>query len=104
MKLGAKWAELVQLMQKFVSQSRVGIVRNTSTQSIPLDTKLMFWCISQCLGAFGIILLLHETWCKMGRTGAIKVKFRALSRVGIFQNERTRFTPLDLKLIFLFIS
>ena len=31
MKLGAKWGELVQLMQKFMPQSDVGIFRNERT-------------------------------------------------------------------------
>ena len=88
MKLGAKQTELVQLMQKFVPRSRIGIVHNAWTQSTRLDPKLKFWCISQCLGGFGIVSLLHKTWCKTSFTGAIKEKFRELSRVGIFQNER----------------
>ena len=40
MKLGAKSAELVQLMQKFVPQSRVGCFYNERTQSTPLEPKL----------------------------------------------------------------
>ena len=43
MKLGAKRAELVQLMQKFVPRSRVGIFHNERTRSTPLDPKPMFW-------------------------------------------------------------
>ena len=43
MKLDAKLGELVQLEQKFMPQSHVGIFRNERTQSTPLDTKLMFW-------------------------------------------------------------
>ena len=46
MKLGAKWAELVQ---KFV-HLRVGIFRNECTRSTPLDPKLMFWCVLFYLG------------------------------------------------------
>ena len=42
MKLGAKRGELVQLMQKFVPRSHVGIFRNEPTQSNPLDPKPMF--------------------------------------------------------------
>src|SRR6185295_465183 len=56
-KLGAKWAELVRLIQKFVPQSRVGCFHNERTQSTPLEPKLSFCCISFCLGAFGIVLL-----------------------------------------------
>ena len=45
MKLGAKWAELVQLMQKFMPRSRVRIFRNECTRSTPLDPKLLFCSI-----------------------------------------------------------
>src|SRR6185295_437217 len=46
MKLGAKWAELVQLMQKFVPGSRVGFFHNKCTQSTSLNPELIFCCIS----------------------------------------------------------
>ena len=36
----------------------------------PIDSKLTFWCISYYLGAFGTVLLPHETRCKTGRTSA----------------------------------
>ena len=42
MKLGAKWAELVQLMQKFLPRSRLGIFRNKRTRSTTLDPNLCF--------------------------------------------------------------
>src|SRR6185295_19279072 len=45
-KLDANWAELVQLMQKFMPRSCVGICRNKCTRSTPLDQKLMFFCVS----------------------------------------------------------
>ena len=64
-KLGAKRAKLVQ---KFVPRTCVGIFRNELTRSMPLDTKLMFWCISYYLGAFGTIWLPYEIRCKTGRT------------------------------------
>jgi hypothetical protein len=44
--LGAKRAEHVQLMQKFVPQSHIGIIRNKCPRSTPLDPKLMFWSVS----------------------------------------------------------
>ena len=47
-KLGAKRAELVQLMQKFVSRSRIGILR-----------LVVF-------GALDNVLLQHKTRCKKG--------------------------------------
>src|SRR6185436_5490237 len=66
-KLGAKHAELVQ---KFVSRSRVGIFHNEHTRSTPLDPKLTFWCVSYYSGAFGTVWLPYETRCKTGRTSA----------------------------------
>src|SRR6185503_19253450 len=42
---------------KVCARSRVGIFRNESTRSTPLDPKLMFWLISYYLSAFGIIWL-----------------------------------------------
>ena len=44
-KLSAKWAELVQLMQKFVPQSCVRSFRNERTWSTPLHPKLIFCCV-----------------------------------------------------------
>jgi len=45
-KLGAKWAKLAQVMQKFVPQSRVGSFRKERTKSTPLEPELMFCCAS----------------------------------------------------------
>ena len=65
--LGAKRAEQVQ---KFMPRSRIGIFRNESSRSTPLDPKLTFWCVSNYLGAFGTIWLPYETRSKTGRTSA----------------------------------
>ena len=46
MKLGAKRGEVVQLMQKFVPRSLVGIFRNGHTQSTQLDPKVLFRYVS----------------------------------------------------------
>src|SRR6185312_853785 len=46
MKLDAKHGKLVQLIQKFVPRSHVGVFRNEHTQSTPLDPKLMSWCVA----------------------------------------------------------
>jgi hypothetical protein len=46
MKVDAKLAELVPLVHKFAKQSRIGIFRNDRNRSTPLDTKLMFWGVS----------------------------------------------------------
>ena len=64
-KLGAKRSELVQ---NFVPRSRIRIFRNERTRSTPLDPKLMFWCVSYRLGAFGTVRLPYEARCKTGRT------------------------------------
>ena len=66
-KIDAKRAVLVP---KFVPRSRVGIFRNERTRSTLLDPKLMFWCVSYYLGAFGTVWLPYETRCKTGRTSA----------------------------------
>jgi hypothetical protein len=76
-KLAAKRAKLVQLMQKFVQRCLVRIFRNERSQSTPLEPKLMVWCISFHLCAFGTISLLHGTRYKMGQLGAINAGVRA---------------------------
>ena len=45
----------VKLVKNFVPWSPIGIVRNERTRSTPLDPKLMFWCVSYYLGAFGTV-------------------------------------------------
>src|SRR6185312_7761500 len=66
-KLGTKWAKIVQ---KFVPRRGVGIFRNERIRPTPLDPKLMFWCVSYYLGAFGTVWLPYETQYKTGRTSA----------------------------------
>ena len=61
MKLSAKRAELVQ---KFVPRGRIGIFRNERTRSIPVDAKLMFWCVLFYLGALRTVWLPYKTLCK----------------------------------------
>src|SRR6185312_15570766 len=77
-KLDAKRAKLVQLMPKFVPRCLVRNFRNERSRSTPLEPKLMFWCVSFYLGAFGTVSLLHETWCKTRQTGAINAEVRAI--------------------------
>ena len=97
-KLGAKQAELVQ---KFVPRSRVRIFRNERSRSTPLDPKLMFWCVSYYLGAFGTVWLPYETRCKTGRTIA---NVRAMKSRQNFLQRTHRSTPLNPKLTFWYIS
>ena len=98
MKLGAKWAELVQ---KFVLRSRVGIFCNERTRSTPLDPKLMFWYVCTILvhlGPFGCLT-------KLGAKRAEQVqKVVPQSCVGIFHNKRNRSNPLDHKLTYWCVS
>ena len=114
-KLAAKFAKLVQLMQKFVPRCLARIFCNEHSRSTILHPKLMFWCVSFRFGPFGTVLLLHETWCKTSKAGAINAKVRAKllqlmqkfvprCLVRIFRNERSRSTPLDPKLMLLCIS
>ena len=78
-KLGAKRAELVQ---KFVPQRRIGIFRNESTRSTPLDPKLTFCTNWMHSGPFGCLTKLGAKWSEL-------VQFVQRSRFGIFYNERT---------------
>ena len=85
-KLSAKWAERVQ---KFVPRSRVIIFRNEHTRLTPLRTKLMFWCVSYYLGAFGAVWLPYKTRCKTNQNGA---KVRAMKSGRNFSQQTTRYT------------
>ena len=92
-KLGAKRVELVQ---KFVPRSRIGIFATNAPD--PPHWK------PYCFGAF------HTIWVHLGMLGCLTKlgakraelvqKFVPRSRIGIFCNERTRSTPLDPKLTF----
>ena len=75
MKLGAKRAELVQ---KFVTQSRVGIFRNERTHSTPLDPKFLFWRILYYLGVFGTIICLMKLGAKWAEL-VQKVRFHEVA-------------------------
>jgi hypothetical protein len=63
-KVDAKLAELVPLMNTFAKKSCVGIFRNESSRSTPLDPKLMFWGVSD---RFITAQMLMQKW----RTGSI---------------------------------
>src|SRR6185437_8117789 len=58
-KLDAKRAKMVQLVQKFVPRCLVRNFHNEHSRSTPLESELMFWCVSFHLGAFGTVSLLH---------------------------------------------
>jgi len=103
MKLGAIRGQLVELMQKFVPRSHVGIFFNERTQCAPLDCKLMFWSlhIGMHLGSFSNYM---ELGAKQGELVQLMQKFVARSHVKIFRNERTQSAPLDPKLIFWYVA
>jgi len=103
-KLGAKCAKLVQLMQKFVQRCLVRIFRNECSRSTPLDHKLIFWCVSFCLGAFGTVSLLHETRCKWPNLVQLMQEFVPQSLVRISRDRRSRSTQFDPKLMFSCVS
>ena len=67
-----------------------------TTRSSPLDTNLMFRCVSYHLGAFGTVCCVTTLSSKRAK---LVQKFVPRSRVGIFRNERS--TPLDSKFMFL---
>src|SRR6185437_319431 len=104
MKLAAKRAKLVQLMQKFVQQCLVRIFHNVRSRSTPLDPKLMFWFVSFRLGAFGTVSLLHETRCKWANLVELMQEFVPQCLGRISRNRRTLSTELDPKLRFPCVS
>jgi len=89
--LGAKRSELVQ---KFVTRSRVGIYHDECTRSTPLDPKLMFWCVSYHLGAFGIVKLPNGT---QGQTFQTSAKFRATKLRRSFSRRTHPIHPIGTK-------
>ena len=93
-KLGAKWVQLVQLMQKFMARSRFRICGKTSAPDPHHRT------IDSCFGAF------HSVWVHLGllcygsklsakRDELVQLmqKFMPRSRFVISQNNCTRSTP-----------
>ena len=93
-------AKRAELVQKFVKRSRIGIFRNERTRSTPMDKISYFYVFHTILvqlGLFGWLAKLD------GKCAELVRKFVPRTRIGTFRNERTRFTPLDPKLMFLFV-
>ena len=104
MKLGAKQDELVQLMQMFVPCNHIGITRNNA----PDPTH---WTLNSCFVTFHSVWVHLELFLYWKKLAAKRVelvqlmqKFVPQSLVWNFRNERTRYTPLDPKHMFLFVS
>ena len=93
-KLGAKWADMEQLMQTFVPRSRAGIFRNECSRFTPLEPELMFWCVLYSLGSFGTVLLPYQTRCKTGGNGAIDAKVRATKSCRNFSQRTLPIHPI----------
>jgi hypothetical protein len=74
-------------MHKFVQRNHVRIVRNECNRSTPLDPKLMFWGVSNCL-------LLHELQCKTGWTGAINAQVRITKSRRNFSQQTHPINPI----------
>ena len=90
----------MQLIKKFVQWCLVRIFRNERSRSTPLDPKLMFWCVSFRLGAFGLFHYCTKPAAKRAKLVQLMQKFRPWCLVRIFCNERSRSTLLDPKLMF----
>ena len=91
--LGSKQAELLQLMQKFVPQSRVRIFCNKSTRSTPFDPKHMFGVFCSVwvdLESFRYYTKLSAKWAELVQ---LMQKFMPQSCFKISHSERTRSTP-----------
>ena len=95
------WCKTGRTSAKIRATNSRRTFRNECTRSSPLDNKLMFWCISYYLCAFGTVWLPDETRCKTGRT-ITKVCSTKSRRT--FRNEHTRSTPLYPKLVFWGVS
>ena len=103
-KLATKHAKLVQLIQKFVPRCLVRIFRNEHSRSIPLESKLMFWCVSFHLGALEPFRYCTKLAAKRTKLVQLMQKFVPRGLVSNFYNERPRSIPLDPKLMFWCVS
>ena len=67
-KLGAKWAELVPLMQKFMPRSCARTFHYERARSTPLDSKLIFFAFRKVwvhLGSFRYCTKLGAKWAEL---------------------------------------
>ena len=86
-----RW-KTARTVQNFVPRSHVRIFCNERSRCYPLDPKLMFWCISYHLGAFGTVWLPYETRYKTGRTSA---KVRATKSRRNFSQRTHPIQPIE---------
>jgi hypothetical protein len=64
----------------------------------------LHWTQNSCFGTFRAICYCTKVDAKLAKLVPFSHKFAKQSLVGIFPNERTRYTPLDRKLMFLGVS
>ena len=76
-------------MQKFEQRCLARIFRNKRSRSKPLDPKLMFWCVSFCLGAFGTISYCTYLGAKRAKLVQLMKKFMPWCLVRIFTTNAT---------------
>ena len=92
-KLGAKRAELVQLIQKFVPRNHIGIF-STNAPDPP------HWTLNSCIGAFLsvwehlAIFFTTWNWCKTGWTGATNAQVRAMKSHRNFSQQTHPIHPI----------
>src|SRR6185312_5530683 len=99
-KLSAKWAELVQLMQKFIHEVALDVFATNAPDPhhwILNSTFVVFRSVWVHLGPFHYCMKLGAKWAELEQ---LMQNFMPRSRVRIFRNECTRSTPLDPKLLF----
>ena len=104
-KLNAKWAELVQLFQKFMPRSRVRFFHNECKPIHP------HWTLNSCfvlfrsvwghLGPFRCFTILGS---KQDELLQLMQKFKPKSCVRIFCTKSAQSTPSDPKLMFWCVS
>ena len=89
-KLGAKWAKLVQLMQKFIPRSRVGTFRYELARYTPWDPKLKFLLHFLTFGCIYDRFVTALNLVQMGHSGAINAKVCAMkSRLNLSLRTRS---------------
>ena len=103
MKLRAKRAKLLQLMQKFVPRHLVRNFCNECSRSTPLDPKLLFGAFLSVWGHLEPFCYCMKLATKRAKLVQVMQKFMPRCLVRIFRIERSRSTPLDPKLMFLCI-
>ena len=96
-KLGAKRAELVQLMQKFLPRSRFRIFRNERTRSTLLDPKLKYWFVSNCLCALWICFVIAQKSVQNGLNWTLNSCFRVFRSVSVHLAMFNYYTKLGAK-------